>query len=235
MKMQNTNLPVIRVTNAGKTYGSGELGFEALKGVTADFSEGEFVAIAGKSGSGKSTLLHLIGGIDTPTKGSVVVAGNDLSHMDENHLSGFRRDNVGFVFQFFQLMPTLTVLENVVLPMDFSRRLSPSARRERALELLDKVGMYAHAGKFPASLSGGEQQRVAIARALANDPAILLADEPTGNLDSRTAEDVFLLLESLAAEGKLIVMVTHNEELAGRSSRRINIHDGRIVSDLKRA
>lgn len=233
--MQNTNLPVIRVTNAGKTYGSGELGFEALKGVTADFSEGEFVAIAGKSGSGKSTLLHLIGGIDTPTKGSVVVAGNDLSHMDENHLSGFRRDNVGFVFQFFQLMPTLTVLENVVLPMDFSRRLSPSARRERALELLDKVGMYAHAGKFPASLSGGEQQRVAIARALANDPAILLADEPTGNLDSRTAEDVFLLLESLAAEGKLIVMVTHNEELAGRSSRRINIHDGRIVSDLKRA
>ena len=233
--MQNTNLPVIRVTNAGKTYGSGELGFEALKGVTADFSEGEFVAIAGKSGSGKSTLLHLIGGIDTPTKGSVVVAGNDLSHMDENHLSGFRRDNVGFVFQFFQLMPTLTVLENVVLPMDFSRRLSPSARRERALELLDKVGMYAHAGKFPASLSGGEQQRVAIARALANDPAILLADEPTGNLDRRTAEDVFLLLESLAAEGKLIVMVTHNEELAGRSSRRINIHDGRIVSDLKRA
>jgi len=235
MKMQNTNLPVIRVTNAGKTYGSGELGFEALKGVTADFSEGEFVAIAGKSGSGKSTLLHLIGGIDTPTKGSVVVAGNDLSHMDENHLSGFRRDNVGFVFQFFQLMPTLTVLENVVLPMDFSRRLSPSARRERALELLDKVGLYSHAGKFPASLSGGEQQRVAIARALANDPAILLADEPTGNLDSRTAEDVFLLLESLAAEGKLIVMVTHNEELAGRSSRRINIHDGRIVSDLKRA
>jgi len=233
--MQNTNLPVIRVTNAGKTYGSGELGFEALKGVTADFSEGEFVAIAGKSGSGKSTLLHLIGGIDTPTKGSVVVAGNDLSHMDENHLSGFRRDNVGFVFQFFQLMPTLTVLENVVLPMDFSRRLSPSARRERALELLDKVGLYSHAGKFPASLSGGEQQRVAIARALANDPAILLADEPTGNLDSRTAEDVFLLLESLAAEGKLIVMVTHNEELAGRSSRRINIHDGRIVSDLKRA
>ncbi len=233
--MQNTNLPVIRVTNAGKTYGSGELGFEALKGVTADFSEGEFVAIAGKSGSGKSTLLHLIGGIDTPTKGSVVVAGNDLSHMDENHLSGFRRDNVGFVFQFFQLMPTLSVLENVVLPMDFSRRLSPSARRERALELLGKVGMYSHAGKFPASLSGGEQQRVAIARALANDPAILLADEPTGNLDSRTAEDVFLLLESLAAEGKLIVMVTHNEELAGRSSRRINIHDGRIVSDLKRA
>ena len=233
--MQNTNLPVIRVTNAGKTYGSGELGFEALKGVTADFSEGEFVAIAGKSGSGKSTLLHLIGGIDTPTKGSVVVAGNDLSHMDENHLSGFRRDNVGFVFQFFQLMPTLTVLENVVLPMDFSRRLSPSARRERALELLGKVGMYSHAGKFPASLSGGEQQRVAIARALANDLVILLADEPTGNLDSRTAEDVFLLLESLAAEGKLIVMVTHNEELAGRASRRINIHDGRIVSDLKRA
>jgi putative ABC transport system ATP-binding protein len=233
--MQKTNIPVIRVTKAGKTYGTGELGFEALKDVTIEFGEGEFAAIAGKSGSGKSTLLHLIGGIDTPTKGSVIVAGNDLSHMNENRLAKFRRDNAGFVFQFFQLMPTLTVLENVVLPMDFSRRLTSSARRERAKELLDKVGMYSHADKFPAALSGGEQQRVAIARALANDPAILLADEPTGNLDSRTAEDVFLLLESLAAEGKSIVMVTHNEELAARASRRINIRDGQIVSDLRRA
>lgn len=233
--MQQTNLPVIGVTNAGKTYGTGELGFEALKDVTIEFGEGEFVAIAGKSGSGKSTLLHLIGGIDTPTRGSVIIAGNDLSHMSENRLAKFRRDNVGFVFQFFQLMPTLTVLENVVLPMDFSRRMTTAARKARAEELLGKVGMYSHAGKFPASLSGGEQQRVAIARALANDPAILLADEPTGNLDSRTAEEVFVLLESLAAEGKSIVMVTHNEELAGRASRRINIRDGQIVSDLKRA
>ncbi len=233
--MQQTNLPVIRVTNAVKTYGTGERGFEALKNVTAEFGEGEFVAVAGKSGSGKSTLLHLIGGIDTATRGSVVVAGNDLGKMDENRLSLFRRDNVAFVFQFFQLMPTLTVLENVILPMDFSRRITAAARKDRAKELLGKVGMYAHADKFPAALSGGEQQRVAIARALANDPAILLADEPTGNLDSRTAEEVFVLLESLAAEGKSIVMVTHNEELAGRTSRRINIHDGQIISDLKRA
>ena len=229
--MQQTNLPVIRVTNAVKTYGTGERGFEALKNVTAEFGEGEFVAVAGKSGSGKSTLLHLIGGIDTPTKGSVVVAGNDLSHMDENHLSGFRRDNVGFVFQFFQLMPTLTVLENVVLPMDFSRRLSSSARRERALELLGKVGMYSHAGKFPASLSGGEQQRVAIARALANDPAILLADEPTGNLDSATEAEIADLLFSLPRAGRALVLVTHDQALASRAQRRLTMRDGRRVEE----
>ena len=226
---------MICATSLGKIYRTGEVGYEALKSVTVDIDEGEFVSIVGKSGSGKSTLLHLLGGIDTATSGGITVAGNDLHRMDENRLSRFRRDNIGFVFQFFQLMPTLTVLENVILPMDFSRRMTPAKRRERALAMLDKVGMSSHKDKFPAALSGGEQQRVAIARALSNDPAIILADEPTGNLDSRTAEDVFLLLSSLAEEGKSIVMVTHNEELANRTTRRIYLQDGRIVSDVKHA
>lgn len=233
--MQNINQPMICAKSLGKIYRTGEVGYEALKSVTVDIDEGEFVSIVGKSGSGKSTLLHLLGGIDTATSGGITVAGNDLHRMDENRLSRFRRDNIGFVFQFFQLMPTLTVLENVILPMDFSRRMTPAKRRERALAMLDKVGMSSHKDKFPASLSGGEQQRVAIARALSNDPAIILADEPTGNLDSRTAEDVFLLLSSLAEEGKSIVMVTHNEELANRTTRRIYLQDGRIVSDVKHA
>lgn len=233
--MQNINQPMICATSLGKIYRTGEVGYEALKSVTVDIDEGEFVSIVGKSGSGKSTLLHLLGGIDTATSGGITVAGNDLHRMDENRLSRFRRDNIGFVFQFFQLMPTLTVLENVILPMDFSRRMTPAKRRERALAMLDKVGMSSHKDKFPAALSGGEQQRVAIARALSNDPAIILADEPTGNLDSRTAEDVFLLLSSLAEEGKSIVMVTHNEELANRTTRRIYLQDGRIVSDVKHA
>ena len=226
---------MICAKSLGKIYRTGEVGYEALKSVTVDIDEGEFVSIVGKSGSGKSTLLHLLGGIDTATSGGITVARNDLHRMDENRLSRFRRDNIGFVFQFFQLMPTLTVLENVILPMDFSRRMTPAKRREHALSMLDKVGMSSHKDKFPAALSGGEQQRVAIARALSNDPAIILADEPTGNLDSRTAEDVFLLLSSLAEEGKSIVMVTHNEELANRTTRRIYLQDGRIVSDVKHA
>lgn len=231
--MQNAGHSVIHVENLGKTYGTGPVGFEALKNVTVNINKGEFVSIVGKSGSGKSTLLHLLGGIDTATNGDITIAGNDLHSMDENRLSGFRRDNVGFVFQFFQLMPTLTVLENVILPMDFSRRLNLKDRKERAMKLLDEVGMCSHADKFPGALSGGEQQRVAIARALANDPPILLADEPTGNLDSRTSEDVFGLLSSLVRQGKSVVMVTHNEELASRMTRRINIHDGQIVSDTQ--
>lgn len=224
---------MIHTENLGKTYGTGSVGYEALKNVAVDIYEGELVSIVGKSGSGKSTLLHLLGGIDTATNGIVTVAGNDLHRMDENRLSGFRRDNVGFVFQFFQLMPTLTVLENVILPMDFSRRLRPKDRKEHAMKLLNDVGMRSHVDKFPSELSGGEQQRVAIARALANDPPILFADEPTGNLDSRTSEDVFELLSSLARQGKSIVMVTHNEELASRTTRKINIHDGQIVSDTQ--
>lgn len=226
---------VLELSNVSKIYTQGEKNCLALQDVNLEVGKGEYVAIVGKSGSGKSTLLNLLGGIDKPTGGSIRINGKEITGMSEKQLSRFRGENIGFVFQFFQLMPTLTVLENVMMPMDFSGRIPSAQRKERAAALLRRVDMESHSHKFPSALSGGEQQRVAIARALANDPDIVFADEPTGNLDSRTAEDVFLLLESLAAEGKLIVMVTHNEELAGRSSRRINIHDGRIVSDLKRA
>lgn len=223
---------VLRVENVVKQYEIGEKGFLALKGVDLTVNKGEFLAIVGKSGSGKSTLLNLLGGIDKPTLGKIIINGNEISSMGENRLSRFRGENVGFVFQFFQLMPTLTVLENVMMPMDFSGKIPASERKERVLMLLSKVGVSNHAYKFPSALSGGEQQRVAIARALSNDPEIILADEPTGNLDSQTADDVFSLLENLTLEGKNVIMVTHNAELAEKCGRIIRIRDGLIVEDV---
>lgn len=219
------------VENVKKRYEIGETGFWALKGVDLRIDAGDFVAIVGKSGSGKSTLLNLLGGIDRPTEGRVLFQGRPLNGLKEGQLSRLRGENIGFVFQFFQLMPTLTVLENVMMPMDFSRKIPAGKRRERAKMLLSKVGILEQAEKFPAALSGGEQQRVAIARALANDPRTILADEPTGNLDTRTAEEIFTLLESLAAEGKSVIMVTHNEELAERCGRVVRIRDGMILED----
>lgn len=221
----------IYVENAVKEYEIGEKGFMALKGVSLAIGKGEFIAVVGKSGSGKSTLLNLLGGIDRPTSGKITVNGNEISSMGEGRLSRFRGENIGFVFQFFQLMPTLTVLENVLMPMDFLGRIPASKRKERAEMLLSKVGISAHAGKLPSALSGGEQQRVAIARALSNDPGILLADEPTGNLDTQTADDVFRLLESLSFEGKNVIMVTHNDDLAEKCRRIIRIKDGLIIHD----
>lgn len=223
---------MLRIENVIKQYKIGEKGFLALKGVNLTVIKGEFLAIVGKSGSGKSTLLNLLGGIDKPTTGKIIIDGNIISSMGENRLSRFRGENIGFVFQFFQLMPTLTVLENVIMPMDFSKKIPTTKRKERALMLLAKVGVSDHAHKFPASLSGGEQQRVAIARALSNDPEIILADEPTGNLDSQTADDIFSLLESLTQEGKNVIMVTHNGELAEKCGRIIRIRDGLIIEDV---
>jgi putative ABC transport system ATP-binding protein len=176
----------------------------------------------------------MLGGIDKQTEGSITVNGHAIDNMSENRLSRFRGQNIGFIFQFFQLMPTLTCLENVLLPMDFLKRIPAAVRRQRAKDLLKKMGILEHASKFPSALSGGEQQRVAIARALANDPAIILADEPTGNLDSQTSEDIFRMLRALADEGKNVVMVTHNEELAARCDRIVRIRDGLIVSDTKK-
>jgi len=225
---------VIILENVKKMYSIGEKGFWALKGVDLLIKKGEFIAIVGKSGSGKSTLLNLLGGIDSPTQGRIIVNGKEVNSLKENQLSRFRGENIGFVFQFFQLMPTLTVLENVIMPMDFSKRIPKSKRKERAKSLLVKVGMGSHADKFPSALSGGEQQRVAIARALANDPDIIFADEPTGNLDSNTAEDIFELLKSLTAEGKNVIMVTHNHELAERCERTITISDGQIIKDTQK-
>lgn len=222
---------VIKLEKVKKMYTIGEKGFWALKGVDLQIEKGEFIAIVGKSGSGKSTLLNLLGGIDSPSEGRILVNGKEINGLKENHLSRFRGENIGFVFQFFQLMPTLTVLENVIMPMDFSKKIPASKRAERAKTLLLKVGMGAHANKFPSALSGGEQQRIAIARAMANDPEIIFADEPTGNLDSNTSEDIFQLLKSLTVDGKNVIMVTHNNELAVRCGRTIKISDGLIIKD----
>lgn len=222
---------IITMQEVKKKYVLGDKTYWALKGIQLEIRKGEFVAIVGKSGSGKSTLLNLLGGIDTPTEGEINISNEAIGSYNENQLSKFRGKKIGFVFQFFQLMPSLTVLENVIMPMDFTAKIPKSERRNRAKELLAKVGLLSHADKFPSSLSGGEQQRVAIARALANDPEIIFADEPTGNLDSNTAEDIFTLLSALADEGKTIVMVTHNNELAERCSRLIRLKDGSIIND----
>lgn len=224
---------VIRVSNAAKRYETGKEGFWALKGVSMEAERGEFIAVVGQSGSGKSTLMNLLGGIDRQTQGSLNVNGQDLGGLREDEMSRFRGKNIGFIFQFFQLMPTLTVLENVMLPMEFTGSIPQSERKTRAEALLRRVGLLAQAGKYPQAMSGGEQQRVAIARALANDPPIILADEPTGNLDSQTSEDIFQMLRCLAVDGKTVVMVTHNDDLAKRCDRVVRIRDGLVDSAAK--
>jgi putative ABC transport system ATP-binding protein len=204
--------------------------YVALRGVDLTLHAGEFTAIVGPSGSGKSTILNMITGIDRPTSGEVIMAGMPLHRMSENELARWRGANIGIVFQFFQLLPTLTALENVMLPMDFLNSYG-SRRRERALSLLSLVGLAARAGHLPSELSGGEQQRVAIARALANDPPILIADEPTGNLDTATGENIMQLLLQLSYQGKSVVFVTHDVHLASHAQRVIRVQDGQIVSD----
>ncbi|HYI15381.1 MAG TPA: ABC transporter ATP-binding protein [Thermomicrobiales bacterium] len=221
--------PAINVESAYRRYRSGRRDIPALAGVSLTVEYGEWVAIVGPSGCGKSTLLNLLAGIDGADDGAVDVAGQRLNGMSENALAAWRGREVGIVFQFFQLMPTLTVLENVILPMDLAG--NNRDRRERALQLLDQVGVLVLAGNLPSELSGGEQQRVAIARALANSPRLLLADEPTGNLDSRNGEIVVDLLEQLWRNGTTIVMVTHDPEVAARASRTITMRDGQIVDD----
>ncbi len=220
----------IAVDDVVKTYplGGGEV--VAVDHLTFHIGHGEFVAIVGRSGSGKTTLLNLLAGIDRPTSGTVRAAGADLGSLSESDLASWRGANVGLVFQFFQLLPTLTVLENVMLPMDFGALIPPAARRGRALELLERVGIADQAGKLPSTLSGGQQQRAAIARALANDPPLLLADEPTGNLDSHTAEAVLDLFTGLNAEGRTIVVVTHERDIRTIVGREITLLDGRVVA-----
>ncbi len=221
----------IQVSDVVKAYplSAGEV--VAIDHVSLDIAAGEFVAVVGRSGSGKTTLLNLLAGIDRPTSGTVRVAGVDLGRLSESGLAAWRGDNVGLVFQFFQLLPTLTVAENVMLPMDFARKIPPGGRRRRALDLLARVGVGDQADKLPAMLSGGQQQRAAIARALANDPPVLLADEPTGNLDSATAEAVLALFADLNAEGRTIVVVTHERDIRSIVGREVTLRDGRIVSD----
>ncbi len=214
-----------------KQYQTAAGPFTALKGVDLQVAPGEFVAVIGKSGSGKSTLLNMITGIDRPTEGEVWVNGTPVHELTEAEMAEWRGREMGIIFQFFQLLPTLTIVENVMLPMEFAELYTPRERRERAMELLRRVEVDEHADKLPNMLSGGQQQRVAIARSLANDPPILVADEPTGNLDSKTADAIFELFEDLVSNGKSILMVTHDDDLAGRVDRAIIVSDGEIVEE----
>ena len=225
------NRALISLSGIGKTYPSPAGAFEALVDIDLTIRRGEFVAVVGQSGSGKSTLLNLLGGIDRPTRGEAIVDGQALQGLSERALSAWRGRSVGIVFQFFQLLPTLTAAENIMLPMDFARRLPARERRARALELLDRLGVGEQADKLPSALSGGQQQRVAVARALANTPAILLADEPTGNLDSRTAQSLLDVLSELVREGQTVVMVTHERGAIRLATRVVTLADGRIVED----
>jgi putative ABC transport system ATP-binding protein len=222
---------VIELSDVVKTYplAAGEV--VAVDHLTLTIAESEFVAIVGRSGSGKTTLLNLIAGIDRPTAGTVRVAGAELGSLSESELAGWRGENVGLVFQFFQLLPTLTVIENVMFPMDFAKKIPVGERRDRARQLLGRVGVADQADKVPATLSGGQQQRAAIARALANDPPLLLADEPTGNLDSATAGAVLELFADLNADGQTIVVVTHERDIRAMVGREVTLTDGRVVTD----
>jgi len=202
----------------------------ALKGIDLDVRQGEFTALLGKSGAGKSTLMSMITGIDRPTAGEIRVGDRAVHAMGEDEIAAWRGRNVGVVFQFFQLLPMLTCAQNVMMPMDFAKLYgSPRERRARALHLLERVGIAEHADKLPAAVSGGQRQRVAIARALANDPMLLAADEPTGNLDSKTAAEMVELFERLVDEGKTMFLVTHDRDIAARATRRVRIADGLIV------
>ena len=223
------NDTLVRLENVEKVFKTKAGPFTALRGVDLQIQGGEFVAIVGPSGSGKSTLINMITGIDRPTSGEVYVAGERLTGMSENKVAKWRGRNVGVVFQFFQLMPTLTVLENVMMPMHYARTYK-GQRRERAMEMLELVQVPETADDYPSQISGGQQQRAAIARALVNDPKLIVGDEPTGNLDTISAGLVFELFENLVRQGKTIIMVTHDRELAGRIPRVEEVRDGRIVA-----
>jgi putative ABC transport system ATP-binding protein len=223
--------PAIEVRDVVKSYPVAGGAFTALDGVSVEIGSGEFVAVVGRSGSGKTTLLNLLAGIDRPTSGTIRAAGVDVGSLSESRLAAWRGRNVGLVFQFFQLLPTLTVAENVMLAMDFAAVVPAGERTERARSLLDRVGVADQADKLPATLSGGQQQRAAIARALANDPPLLLADEPTGNLDSTTSTAVLELFAALNADGRTIVVVTHERDVRAVVGREIVLSDGRVTAD----
>lgn len=221
-------MPILETKDLKKIYGSGENKVHALDGVSISVEEGEFVAIVGTSGSGKSTLLNMLGGLDRPTSGSVIVRGKELMQMKDEQLTVFRRRNVGFVFQNYNLLPILNVYENIVYPIEID---GSKVDKEFVRQIIHNLGLERKIKNMPNNLSGGQQQRVAIARALATKPAIILADEPTGNLDSKTSMDVILLMQSISREfNQTILMITHNEEIAQMADRIIRIEDGKVVS-----
>lgn len=223
--------PIVQVKDVVKTFPMGNGEITILKGISFDVKDGEFLSIVGPSGNGKSTLLNMVTGIDRPTQGQVVVAGNTVNRMSEDALARWRGEHLGIIFQFFQMLPGLSILNNVILPMDLAGKYKQKERRERAMHLLEMVGLADQANKLPALVSGGQQQRAAIARALANDPPLIVADEPTGNLDSASARAIFDLFQQLVKDGKTMMMVTHDKELARQVPRRIEIMDGRITRD----
>ncbi|MEW5871487.1 MAG: ABC transporter ATP-binding protein [Chloroflexota bacterium] len=226
-----SNGHVVQVVDLVKSFPVGNDRVTVLKGISFDIATGEFVSVVGPSGNGKSTLLNMITGIDRPTEGKVIVTGQEVNRMSENQLAAWRGKNVGIVFQFFQMLPALSLLQNIILPMDLARKFPARERRERAMHLLELVDLEDQANKLPGMVSGGQQQRAAIARALANDPSLIVADEPTGNLDSRNSNDVFNLFLRLVEQGKTMIMVTHDKELARRVPRVVEIIDGRIARD----
>ena len=226
---------MVNLRDVHKAYKTSAGDYPVLKGIDLQIGRGEFVSIIGKSGSGKSTLLNMITGIDRPTSGEIHVNDMAVHQLKENKMARWRGKNMGIVFQFFQLLPMLSILENVMLPMDFCNTFPKADRRKRAMDLLDRVELADHAFKLPSAISGGQQQRVAIARALINDPPVIIADEPTGNLDSRTADSVFELFNQLVAEGKTIIVVTHDSSLAKRATRTALIADGEIANEYMTA
>ena len=228
----NDHGALIHLKDVRKAYKTPAGDFLALQGIDLQVQEGEFLAVVGRSGAGKSTLVNMVTGIDRPSSGEIRVGSQAIQNMNEDQIATWRGQHVGVVFQFFQLLPMLTCAQNVMMPMDFAGLYNgPRERRQRALHLLEQVGIAEHADKVPSAVSGGQRQRVAIARALANDPMLLAADEPTGNLDSKTADAMFDVFESLVAEGKTIVLVTHDRDLAARATRRVHIADGLIVDE----
>ncbi len=231
MAKKNGKEALISVNDVKKSFPVGKRTVTILKGISFEIGTGEFVSIVGPSGNGKSTLLNMITGIDRPTSGEVVVTGKNLNKLSENKLALWRRHNVGIIFQFFQMLPSLTLLENVILPMDLAKKYSRKERRERAMHLLDRVELADQADKLPNAVSGGQQQRAGIARAVAVDPPFIVGDEPTGRLDPKGSEICFNLFEEWVAEGKTMLMVTHDKALARRVARKIEIFEGYVSRD----
>lgn len=231
MPPSNGAEPIIEIKNVIKSFPVGNTQVTILKGISFAVKPGEFVSIVGPSGNGKSTLLNMVTGIDRPSSGEIMVTNKPVHKMSEDQLAGWRGENLGIIFQFFQMLPALSLLQNVILPMDLAGKYSVRERRERAMHLLEIVGLADQAHKLPSMVSGGQQQRAAIARALANDPPIIVADEPTGNLDSRNSQDIFDLFNQVVSQGKTMLMVTHDKELAKRVPRVVEILDGKITRD----
>jgi ABC-type lipoprotein export system ATPase subunit len=228
----NGNHPVISLHDVKKIFETDAGPFMALKGINLDFYQGEFIGVTGKSGSGKSTLINMITGIDHPSDGKIQVGDVVINSLSESDMARWRGKNLGIVFQFYQLLPMLSLFENVLLPMDLADVIPFEEREERAMMLLERVGMEEFADKMPSEVSGGQQQTVAVARSMANDPSIVIADEPTGNLDTKTAERVFSIFEQMKEEGKTVIMITHDPNLANRTSRQVVISDGEVIHPL---